>query len=255
MSSSFFQKAAKNPQDMGEKYTGPSYVYSKFIKSPSELKMSGEGSLDALSSNVAGLMDYTQLLTEGGGNALKTDGQNLGNRYFLSTGGKCKDSQGNTVTRSIYIDNVPDGGAPALKKIGIGDSAFNGLIYGMLNDVMSLNPTQLFGAFMSGSNPECTNIHTKTIDADNKDGTGSGFVSNSEIININPCAFVSGKNPQTSGVCPTKESFVNANIKMGEMRDLTTTSFSKRRPLADLYTATVGGLFIYLIYKMLYKSN
>ena len=108
---------------------------------------------------------------------------------------------------------------------------------------------------MSGSNPECTNIHTKTIDADNKDGTGSGFVSNSEIININPCAFVSGKNPQTSGVCHTKESFVNANIKMGEMRDLTTTSFSKRRPLADLYTATVGGLFIYLIYKMLYKSN
>ena len=28
---------------------------------------------------------------------------------------------------------------------------------------------------------DCTNIHMKTIDVNNKDGTGSGFVVNSEI--------------------------------------------------------------------------
>jgi hypothetical protein len=253
--SSFFNKAASDPSSLGEKFTGPNYVYSKWIKSPTEMGMNGGGSLDDLADNVSGLMNYMTVLTEGGGPALKTGGQNLGDRYFLSTGGKCQDSQGNSVTRSLYIDNVPDGGAPALKKMGMGDSAFNGLIPGLLNDVMALNPVQLFGAFMSGSTPNCTNIHMKTIDSSNKDGTGSGFVVNSEIKNMNPCAFVNGKNPITGDSCETKESFVNANIKMGKSRDLIVSTFSKRRPLADLYTATVGGLFVFLLYKMLYRSN
>ncbi len=253
--SSFFNKVASDPSSLSEKYIGPNYVYSKWIKSPSEMGMSGGASLDDFSNNISGLMNYMQVLTEGGGPALKTGGQNLGDRYFLATGGKCQDSQGNKVTRSIYIDNVPDGSAPALKQMGMGDSAFNGLIPGLLNDVTTLNPVQLFGAFMSGNTPDCTSIHMKTIDADNKDSTGQGFVVNSEIKSINPCAFVSGTNPLTKESCPTKESFVNANIKMSKAKDLIKSDFSKRKPLAELYTAAVGGLFVYLIYKMLYKSN
>lgn len=253
--SSFFHKAATDPSALGEKYTGPNYVYSKWIKSPSEMGMSGGSTLDDFANNISGLMNYTQILTEGGGQALKTGGQNLGDRYFISTGGQCQDSQGNKVTRSIYIDNVPDGSAPALKKMGMGDSAFNGLIPGLLNDVVTMNPVQLFSAFMSGNTPECTSIHMKTIDVNNKDGTGQGFVVNSEIKSINPCAFVDGKNPLTGDSCPTKESFVNANIKMSKTKDLLKSDFSKRKPLAELYTAAVGGLFVYLIYKMLYRSN
>ena len=72
---------------------------------------------------------------------------------------------------------------------------------------------------------------------------------------MNPCSFVSGKNPVSEDVCETKESFVNANMKIGKTQDLAVSSFSKRRPLADLYTAAVSGLFVYLIYKMLYRSN
>jgi len=252
---SFFDKAASDPTSMSEKYTGPNYIYSKYIKSPSEMGMSGGGSLDDLANNVAGLVNYMTVLTEGGGPALKTGGQNLGDRYFLSTGGKCQDSQGNSMTRSIYIDNVPDGDSPALKKMGMADSAFNGLIPGLLNDVMALNPVQLFGAFTKGSTPACTNIHMKTVDVSNKDGTGSGFVVNSEIKTMNPCSFVSGTNPVSGDVCETKESFVNANIKMRKSNGLNVSAFSKRRPLADLYTATVGGLFVFLLYKMLFKSN
>ena len=253
--SSFFTTAANDPSALGEKYTGPNYIYSKWIKSPSEMGMSGGASLDDLANNVSGLVNYMTILTEGGGPALKTGGQNLGDRYFLSTGGKCQDSQGNSVTRSIYIDNVPDGNSPALKKLGMADSAFNGLIPGLLNDVMQLNPVQMFGAFAKGSSPSCTNIHMKTIDVNNKDGTGSGFVVDSEVKTMNPCSFVSGKNPVSEDVCETKESFVNANMKIGKTQDLAVSSFSKRRPLADLYTAAVSGLFVYLIYKMLYRSN
>jgi hypothetical protein len=95
----------------------------------------------------------------------------------------------------------------------------------------------------------------KTVDVSNKDGTGSGFVVNSEIKTMNPCSFVSGTNPVSGDVCETKESFVNANIKMGKSNGLNVSAFSKRRPLADLYTATVGGLFVFLLYKMLFKSN
>ena len=49
--SSFFNKAASDPSALGEKYTGPNYVYSKWIKSPTEMGMSGGGSLDDLADN------------------------------------------------------------------------------------------------------------------------------------------------------------------------------------------------------------
>ena len=35
--SSFFNKAASDPSSLGEKFTGPNYVYSKWIKSPTEM--------------------------------------------------------------------------------------------------------------------------------------------------------------------------------------------------------------------------
>ena len=67
---SFFDKAASDPTSMSEKYTGPNYIYSKYIKSPSEMGMSGGGSLDDLANNVAGLVNYMTVLTEGGGGVL-----------------------------------------------------------------------------------------------------------------------------------------------------------------------------------------
>ena len=138
-SSSFFNKAATDPSSLGEKYIGPNYVYSKWIKSPSEMGMSGGASLDDFANNISGLMNYMQILTEGGGPALKTGGQNLGDRYFLNTGGQCKDSQGNTVTRSLYIDNVPDGEIPFISSgMDMKFTEFEGLIPGILSDTANI---------------------------------------------------------------------------------------------------------------------
>jgi hypothetical protein len=254
---SFFKKAATDPDSMGEKFVGPNYVYSKFIKSPTEMGMSGEGTMDALSKNVAGLMNYMQILTEGGGKASKTGGI-LGDRFFITTGGKCTDASNNSVTRSMYIDNVANGNSQALQKLGMGDTAFNGLIPGILNDATAMNPVAIFGAFAAGSQPKCRNIHMKTSSANNKAGTGAGFVVDSEIKSINPCAFVNGINPLSNEKCTIKESFVNANmkIKKGMKRNPYSEISFKNKPLANVYTTAIGGLMVYILYKLMYgKSN
>lgn len=71
-------------------FLGPSYDYWKNIKQPGQMGMSSEGSLDALATNVDGLLSYVQVLVTGGGNASKT-GKPLGNKFFLKTNGKCRE--------------------------------------------------------------------------------------------------------------------------------------------------------------------
>lgn len=67
---------------------GPSYDYWKSIKQPDEMGMSPGFSLDALATNVDGLLSYVEVLISGTGNASVT-GQPLGNKFFLKTTGKC----------------------------------------------------------------------------------------------------------------------------------------------------------------------
>ena len=44
-----------------------------------------------------------------GGGASKVNGP-MGNKFFLKTGAKCKDTQsGKKVDRFMYVNNVPDG--------------------------------------------------------------------------------------------------------------------------------------------------
>lgn len=253
-SSSFFKKAAKDPSSLGKDFVGPNYMYSKWIKTPTELGMSDGGSLSDFADNVSGIMNYVTILSEGGGPASKANGKNLGNRYFLSTGANCTDPKGNSVKRSLYIDNVPNGDDPTLKEMGIGDESLNGLIPGLLGDAMKMNPAAIFGAFMQGSSPKCRNVHMKTIDVNNNNGTGSGFILDSEIKSINPCAFVSGKNPLTGESCPTKESFINANMKMQKLKKEIKLLNLKEKPIANLYSAALGGLMVFIIYKLFNKN-
>jgi hypothetical protein len=257
MSKSFFKKAASDPSSLGKDFAGQNYIYSKFIKTPTELGMSDGGSLSDFAKNVSGLMNYVTVLSEGGGKASKARGKNLGDRYFLSTGAHCKDPKGNTVKRSLYIDNVANGASPILKELGIGDESLNGLIPGLLNDVLQMNPVAIFGAFMQGSEPACTNIHMKTVDEKNKNSTGSGFVINSEIKNINPCSFVNGKNPITKEKCEFKESFVNANRNLYPIEEETNIQLKNlmSKPVANLYAGALGVLMVYILYKLLYKTK
>jgi len=70
---------------------GPSYDYWKSIKQPSEMGMSPGFSLNALATNVDGLLSYVEVLISGSGNASVT-GKPLGNKFFLKTLGQCSET-------------------------------------------------------------------------------------------------------------------------------------------------------------------
>ena len=86
--SNIFDDVLTNAKAAEEKYIGPDYPYYKYIRTPSEMGMSGAGNLTQLGKDIDGLVNYVELLVSGGGKASST-GQPLGNKFFLKTGGKC----------------------------------------------------------------------------------------------------------------------------------------------------------------------
>ena len=110
--SNFFTDALTDVNNLEARLLGPDYKYFKFIKPPDEMGMSADGSLGTLANDIGGLIGYVELLVTGGGKASRVDGP-LGNKFFLQTGAKCNDlATNNKVTRSIYVNNVPDGSIP-----------------------------------------------------------------------------------------------------------------------------------------------
>lgn len=216
MSNNLFQEVLTNAKSAEEKYIGPDYPYYKYIKTPSEIGMSGKGSLSQLGKDIDGLVNYVELLVSGGGKASAT-GKPLGNKFFLKTGGKCTDTKTNQeVDRYIYIDNVPAGNIPFISSgMGVNFSEFTGLIPGTMSNLNYFNPFKIMQAFLIGGNPDCQKLTMETIDVHNNKSTESHFVSLVDIQNIDPCTFTLNKktNPVTKQGC--RETFSNKkNIPM-----------------------------------------
>lgn len=140
----------------GVSFMGKDFNYSSAIRSPSELGMSPAGNMDALSADIAGLIDYTEVLVSGKGRAVKGK---LGNQYFLKTLAKCT-LGGSETDRYLYINNVPTGnikfGGTSLTG---GRSALKGLVPGMIENIGKINPLAMFQAFSEGT-PECVRCPT-----------------------------------------------------------------------------------------------
>jgi hypothetical protein len=205
--SNFFDKVKNDPQGLEQELLGPDYKYYDFINTPSDMGMSSDGSISAIENDIAGLIAYVSLLSSGDGEASKTGGP-LGNKFFLPTGAKCKDvASGELVTRSLYVNNVPDGSIPFISQ-GLGDvnfTEFKGLIPGTLSNLGQINPMQIFGAFMSGPNPDCQSITMETIDVNGISSQNTGYVTNSDITAMSACWFSNGTNPVSGSTC--KEAF------------------------------------------------
>ena len=162
----FFQKAKNDIHHLEEELLGPDYNYSKRIKSPDELGMSSHGSISTLTKDITGLIAYVNVLAVGGGHGQKVDGP-LGDRFFLKTGAKCKDTaSGELVTRSIYVNNIPDGSIPFITSAlgGLKLTTFEGLVPGVMSNIAHINPLQMFQAFMTGSTPDCQAVTLNTVD-------------------------------------------------------------------------------------------
>jgi len=206
---SFFSDVLNNLDGTNKKALGKPYSYTKEIKSPKDIGMSGHGSLGTLSKDVGGLIAYTKLLVEGGGEASRVDGP-LGNKLFLVTGQNCKDTAtGNLVKRSIYINNVPDGSIPFVSSgLDTDFTEFEGLIPGILSDLDHLRPLAIFQAFLSGSPPKCQSVSLEVINSNNDASMGKGYVTIPDIKNLPPCWFPNNTNPVTKKTCT--EGFIGS---------------------------------------------
>jgi hypothetical protein len=243
-----FDAVMTNANEVQDKLLGPTYPYYKNIKTPSEIGMTDQGSLSALTSDINGLINYMSVLVEGKSSASATGGP-LGNKFFLKTGAKCKDvATNNEVDRYIYIDNVPEGNIPFISGgLGVNFSEFKGLIPGSMSNLNALNPFAILQSFMSGSTPDCQELTMQTIDINNNKSSETHFVTLVDIQNMDPCSFPDKINPRTNDKC--RETFQN-NISYDNGENKLPPDF-----LSQTYILSLSLLTIFLFYKIMEKSH
>ena len=246
--SNVFQDALSDVNELQESLLGPTYNYPDQIKSPSELGMSSTGSWKTLTNDISGLIAYVQVLVTGEGKASKT-GRPLGTKFFLKTGGKCKDiKSGELVQRYVYIDNVPDGTIPFISSgLGVNFTTFRGLIPGIMSNIGKVNPLQILQSFVMGSNPDCQSITLQTIDAKNNVSKETQFVATLDIQSMTACSFPDKKNPLTGEKC--REAF--SNINPSEFK----SSKMPEELITKVYFSALGVFGFYILLKLLQSKR
>lgn len=251
--SNLFQEVLTDAQGVENKLLGPSYPYYKNIKTPSQIGMSNKGTIQQLGSNINGLIQYVEVLVTGNSKASATGGP-LGNKFFLKTGAKCAAMDTCTdpnnistckkVDRYIYIDNVPSGNIPFISSgLGVNFSEFKGLIPGTMGNLNVLNPFGIMRSFLSGGTPPCQQITMQTINNNNIKSSETNYVTLADITSMDPCTFSNGKNPISGKKCV--QSFQNMDDEIMMPED----------PLAQIYFASLGVLGIFILYRLMEKSN
>jgi hypothetical protein len=245
--SNIFQDVLNDATAVEQNLLGPTYPYYQNIKTPSQLGMSDNGSIQQMAQDVNGLIQYVEVLVTGNSQASATGGP-LGNKFFLQTGAKCAavDKNGQQVDRYIYIDNVPAGNIPFISSgLGVDFSEFKGLIPGAMSNLNVLNPFAIMSAFMSGSTPPCQELTMQTIDVSNNQSTETQYVTLTDIKNMDPCSFQNGQNPATGASC--KETF-----QTGVGKDASPVMSDD--PVDQIYFASLAGIGIYILYRLMEKS-
>jgi hypothetical protein len=245
--SNIFDQVLNNANGVQEKLLGPTYPYYKNIKTPKQIGMSDKGTMDALTSDIDGLINYMSVMVQGKSKASVTGGP-LGNKFFLKTGAKCKDiARKKEVDRYIYVDNVPAGNIPFISQgLGVNFSEFKGLIPGTISNLNVLNPYNLLQSFLSGSVPDCQNLTMQTIDVNNNKSSETHYVTLIDIKNMDPCSFPNKINPITKAKC--RETFENNQAAIKEELKL------PEDLLTQIYYVSLSALAIYLFYKIMEKS-
>lgn len=249
MSSNIFEDVLNNASEVEEKLLGPTYPYYKNIKTPNEIGMSNKGTIQQMGKNIDGLINYVEVLVTGKSKASKTGGP-LGNKFFLQTGAKCVDKDTNEqVDRYIYVNNVPQGNIPFISSgLGTNFKEFRGLIPGSMSNLNALNPFGIMQSFLAGSKPECQQITLETIDNNNRKSSETHYVTLVDIQNMDPCNFQNRINPITNEKC--KESFENNSYyNEYETIEMPDDIYSQ------IYLASVASLGVYILYRIMEKSQ
>ena len=216
------------------------YPYSNYIVSPEKLGASPNPK--ALANNVKALSAYVQVLVSGHSKAQKVSP--LGNKYFMDTGGKCKDSTGAEQTRYVYINNVPDGNIPFISSaMGESLTSSEGLVPGILGNIAYINPAKLFTAF----DPEtpCQKIKMPIRDISNNTTEEEKYVNESDIKEYNPCWFSSTQ------ISKKKSKKINPVTKV-ECEGMTTRTIQDDK-MIQIYEASIFLLAAYLLFRLVQK--
>jgi hypothetical protein len=251
--SNLFQEVLTDAKGVEERLLGPTYPYYKNIKTPTNIGMSDKGTIQQMSKNIEGLIEYVELLVTGDSKASTTGGP-LGNKFFLKTGAKCaaidscsdpnNASTCQQVDRYIYVDNVPSGNIPFISSgLGVNFSEFKGLIPGAMGNLNVLNPFAIMRAFLSGSTPPCQQITMQTITTDNIKSSETYYVTLADIQSMDPCIFSNKKNPVNGKNC--RETFQNLQPEILMPSD----------PLAQVYLSSLGVVGLYILYRLMEKSH
>ena len=175
----------------------------------------------------------------------------MGNKFFLKTGGKCKDEQsGKKVDRYIYVNNVPDGQIPFISQ-GLGGASFSnfrGLVPGALGSLNVLNPFTILQSFMMGNTPKCQPLTMETIDANNNKSQQTHYVASVDIKNMSPCWFQNERNPITNASC--RRAFQSIMKEEGGiLKDIPDDLIS------TLFFTGMSGLSLYILYRLMMKNR
>ncbi len=274
-----FQDSLSNAKCLEESLMGPTYPYWKNIRNPSELGMSDKGSISVMAKDVAGLINYVEVLVTGSGKASKT-GKPLGNKFFLKTGAKCMDDKKKLQDRYIYVNNVPLGNVPFISS-GMGTNFKNlrGLLPGTMNNLNTLNPFEVIQGFSAGGTPPCQKVTLQTINTDNKTSKETHYMTKLDLQSMDPCNFMDGKNPITNKKC--KQAFGNITNYSNEYynddeyytnneeyydsddssdydeedTDEDSLFSLPKDPIVQIYLACLGILGIYILYRIMMKSK
>ena len=257
------------------------FSYYKEIKSPDELGASDAGNNAALKRDGDAIFGYVGGLFSGNkNNVFKTDSPMIGDKQFFNTGAQCIKSTAKEVNsnsnkvnsisinssnqdkskltdRYSYIDNISK--TPNNQPVG--------LLYQVIDDIMDLNPTEIFNSILEPPNSQCIPVTLKTIKQnvryDIETGFETQYVIVSEIEKINPCNFSDGVNPfvkeKTNAICDLKDSKQNSifNTYDNDRKNIKREPFSNitypRNNLMQLYLFFVFILFLYIFYKLNYK--
>jgi hypothetical protein len=280
-SGNIFKDSLSNASCLQDQLMGPTYPYWKNIRNPSELGMSDKGSISVMAKDVAGLINYVEVLVTGKGKASKT-GKPLGNKFFLKTGAKCIDDKKNLQDRYIYINNVPLGNVPFISSgMGTNFKELKGLLPGTMSNLDSINPIEVIQGFSAGGTPPCQKVTLQTISTDNKTSKETHYITTLDLQSMDPCNFMDGKNPVTKNKC--KQAFGNMNNYSNEYYnddeyytydeeysdsdDDSDDSESEKKdtedslislpkdPIVQIYLACLGILGIYILYRIMVKSK
>lgn len=129
---------------------GPGYSYASKIPAPSDLGVSSDGSVSSTFADIKAGMSYVDYLITG---------PNLGNKYFINTGGSCIDPAGTEVDRYKYIDNSADqpkfSGALQNNFTKFVSDEFQGILPGIFVGLEDLNPMPILQALVRDAVPPC----------------------------------------------------------------------------------------------------